>query len=140
MSATRRPRKPAASRKAAPPGDAVETVLAEMRAALIAHVGQPSAVQAALIERAAWSNLHLRMLDERAASGAPLAAPDRQAFIQLSNVLIAALDALGPPASGGKALDVESLSDEDLSRIIATERAARMSAKRVERIVVETTA
>jgi hypothetical protein len=101
-------RKPA-SKKAAPPGDSVERMLAEMRVDLVEHCGgQPSAVQAALIERISWSSLHLRLLDEKAAAGGTaLTAPDRQAFISLSNVLIEALRALGPPARGDR-LDLET--------------------------------
>jgi hypothetical protein len=133
-------RKPA-SKKTAVAG--VERVLAAMRADLVEHCGGPdrvSVTQKLLIERAAWTALHLRLLDERVAGGAPLTGPDRTAYLALSNALVQAIGALGEPASGDKPLDFENLSDEDLARIIATERAARMSAKRVERIVVDTTA
>jgi hypothetical protein len=141
---TRKPRKPAASKKATkkatPPGDGVAEMLAAMRVDLVEYVGRsPTPLQKLVIERACWTNLHLKMLDEKVANGATLAASDRQAYLSLSGALLQSLAALGPPAPGGK-IDLENLSDEDLARIIATERAARMSAKRVERVVVETTA
>jgi hypothetical protein len=124
----RKPRK----QKAVSAGDGVERLLRKMRADLVEHVGgHPSATQNILIERACWSRLHLRLLDEKAAGGTALTAPDRQAFISLSNVLIQALDALGPPAPDGKPLDLANLSDEDLARV------AGIAARRVERIVIE---
>jgi hypothetical protein len=102
-------RKPA-SKKAAPPGDGIEAILAGMRAALVEHVGgQPTATQNILIQRACWSQLHLRLLDEKGALGTPLTAPDRAAFISLSGVLIAALDGLGPPAGGGRLIETKQV-------------------------------
>jgi hypothetical protein len=134
MTAARKPRKlrkPAASKKAArPAGDGVAEMLRAMEAELTAHVGHPTPTEKILIERAVWSRLHLKLLDEKAVNGIPLAAADRAAFIQLSNVLIQALSALGEPASDDKSINFESLSDEELGRL------AGIAARRVERVVI----
>jgi hypothetical protein len=91
------------------------------RAALIAHVGQPSAVQAALIERAVWLTLGCAQLDRKLANGVAFTQHDHNSYISWSNALSRTLRALGlkePAASPADQMDQQEL----LRRIVERHR------------------
>ena len=71
----------------------------QMRAELAAHVGQPSAVQRMLIERAATLSLQLEALDRRMFEGGTLNEHDTRIYLAWSNSLTRTLKALGVAAS-----------------------------------------
>lgn len=76
-------------------------MLREIRADLRAHVGgQPSAVQSALIDRAAMLTLHVALFDARAMEAGGLSERDGRQYLAYSNSLARALAQLGiKPAS-----------------------------------------
>ncbi len=71
----------------------------QMRTELAAHVGQPSAVQRMLIERAATLSLQLEVLDRRMFEGGLLNEHDTRIYLAWSNSLTRTLKALGVAAS-----------------------------------------
>lgn len=71
-------------------------LLQETRAALISHVGgQVSAIQAALIERAAWLTLRVAQLDAKIAAGDAFSDHDNRSYLAWSNSLSRTLRELG---------------------------------------------
>ena len=77
-------------------------MMAALRAELVAHVGgQPSAVQAALIERAAWLGLRLALMDARAAERGDLSERDSREYLAWANSYGRLLRQLGELAKAG---------------------------------------
>jgi hypothetical protein len=70
-------------------------LLRETRASLAARVGNPSVVQAALIERAAWLTLRLAQLDAKMTEGGAFSDHDNRAYMAWSNGLTRTLARLG---------------------------------------------
>jgi hypothetical protein len=71
----------------------------DVKRELIEHVGgNPSATQRALIEQAAWLQLHIRTMDNKAVSG-KLTALDSRTYLAWQNTLRRTMQALGPAAS-----------------------------------------
>lgn len=69
----------------------------DVRAELTAHVGgNPSATQAAMIDRAAWLRLHLRTMDNRTAENRSMSEPDTRTYLAWTGALRRVMDALGP--------------------------------------------
>ena len=71
--------------------------LADARAELTLHVGgKASATQKAMIERAAWLRLHIRLMDNRTAEGHALTEVDSRTYLAWVNSLRMLMVALGP--------------------------------------------
>lgn len=69
----------------------------EVRAELALHVGgKPSATQRAMIDRAAWLRLHIRLMDNRTAEGRELTELDSRTYLAWVNSLRLMMEALGP--------------------------------------------
>ena len=71
----------------------------QIRAELSAHVGQPSAVQRMLIERAATLSLQIETLDRRMFEGGQLSEHDSRVYLAWSNTLTRTLKVLGLSAT-----------------------------------------
>jgi hypothetical protein len=100
-------------------------VLRETRAALVAHVGEPSATQAALIERAAWLTLRLAQLDAKMAEGSAFSDHDNRAYMAWSNGLTRTLARLGmAPAGATSQMDQQEL----LRRVVERHRRGEAAA------------
>jgi len=70
---------------------------------LVAHVGgHPNVVQAAMIERCAWINLRIRLMDEKMLSGA-LTDQDSKSYLAWANTLRRLLQGLGVAQPAAKA-------------------------------------
>ena len=79
-------------------------LLATLREELTAHVGgQPSAVQYAVIERAAWLGLRLAMMDAKAAEAGDMGERDGRQYLAWANSYGRLLRQLGGPAKAGSA-------------------------------------
>jgi hypothetical protein len=81
-------------------------------AELVAHVGNPTRTQRALIDRLAWMQLHVALLDEQVCRGKPMSAEKARTYLALSHLIARGLRVLGfdeqrspPPRSGGAVLD-----------------------------------
>jgi len=79
------------------------------RDALTAHVKNPSVVQAALIERAAWMTLRINLLEARFSSGEAMSDHAAKQYIALSNALRRTLDAIGIQATPARPLTLAEL-------------------------------
>ncbi len=72
-------------------------LICEVRAELALHVGgKPSATQRAMIDRAAWLRLHIRLMDNRTAEGRELTELDSRTYLAWVNSLRLMMEALGP--------------------------------------------
>lgn len=65
------------------------------RADLLAHLKNPSVVQSALVERAAWLTLRLNLMEARLAGEEAMSDHAARQYIALSNSLRRVLDAIG---------------------------------------------
>jgi ribulose 1,5-bisphosphate synthetase/thiazole synthase len=75
-------------------------MLKSLRADLIAHIGgQPSIVQAALIDRACQISLHIAFMDRRFAEGGIPSGDEIQTYTTLSDSLVRVLHDLGVASS-----------------------------------------
>lgn len=75
-------------------------LIARVRRDLLAHLGgAPTAVQRALVDRAAWLSLHVAQLDAKAAGGEMLAGRDAKNYSTWSGSLTRALRELGMNAA-----------------------------------------
>lgn len=90
-------------------------ILRKIRAELTAHVGNPSATQRILIERAAVLSLQIAMLDARHASGG-LTPHDQREYLAWTNALTRLMRQLGQKGAAER------------SRSLADHLAARASA------------
>lgn len=85
-------------------------LLATVRADLIKHLGgAPSAVQLALVDRAAMLSLHVAMFDSKALEGGGLSTDDAKKYLAYSNSLARCLRTLGLEP---KSTPRRSLADE----------------------------
>jgi hypothetical protein len=77
----------------------------KFRAELIAHVGgAPSIAQTAIIERAAWVQLRLAMMDSKVASG-DFTEQDSHVYLAWANTLSRLLTRLGLQPAAAKPMD-----------------------------------
>ena len=76
-------------------------LLRTVRAELLQHVGtKPSAVQKALIDRAAWLSLHVALMDAKALeTGGMPSEKDSKVYLAWSNTLTRTLSAIGLKAA-----------------------------------------
>ena len=89
------------------------------RAELAEHVGgNPSAAQRALIERAAWLRLHIRLMDNRTAEGRELTELDSRTYLAWVNSLRMMMAQLGP------AVPLPSAKPATLADLIASRQTA----------------
>ena len=71
-------------------------IMRGVRAELVAHVGgKPSATQTALINRAAWLQLHMALLDERTTTGKPMTEHDSRTYLAWTNTFTRLMRQLG---------------------------------------------
>jgi len=71
--------------------------LRDVRAELAQHVGgKPSATQRAMIDRASWLRLHIRLMDNKTAEGRALTEHDSRTYLAWVNSLRLMMEALGP--------------------------------------------
>ena len=71
-------------------------VLEATRSELIKHLGgEPSTTQLAIIERCGWINLHICMLDAKAADSGALSERDSRQYLAWSNSLVRTIRLLG---------------------------------------------
>jgi hypothetical protein len=82
-------------------------LMRQTRAALTAHVGEPSAVQTALIERATWLTLRVAQLDAKMAGGAAFTEHDSRTYLAWSNSLGRTLRELQPASPAREVNQVE---------------------------------
>ncbi len=72
-------------------------LMRDVRAELTAHVGgKPDAVQRALIDRAAWLRLHIRLMDNRTSLGRELSERDSREYLAWCNSYRLLMESLGP--------------------------------------------
>jgi hypothetical protein len=84
-------------------------LLRRVRTELTAHCGgNPSATQAALIERCAWLTLHLALMDKRTAEQRDLSERDGRQYLAWSNALSRTLRGLGLRSSGKPPASLEA--------------------------------
>ncbi len=69
------------------------------RADLLAHIKNPTVVQRALVERAAWLTLRLNLMEARLAGGEEMSDHASRQYVALSNALRRVLDAIGIQAA-----------------------------------------
>ncbi len=69
------------------------------RAELLAHIKNPTVVQRALVERAAWLTLRLNLMEARLAGGEEMSDHASRQYVALSNALRRVLDAIGIQAA-----------------------------------------
>ncbi len=87
----------------------------KFRAELIAHIGgAPSIAQAAIIERAAWVQLRLAMMDSKVASG-DFTEQDSHVYLAWANTLGRLLARLGLQPAAAKAPTLVDLFPNDRS-------------------------
>lgn len=74
--------------------------LAACRAELAQHVGgNPSPAERVLIDRLAWLQLHVLLIDEQVAGGKPMSDHDRKSYLAFSNAISRGMRALGLKAA-----------------------------------------
>jgi hypothetical protein len=87
----------------------------KFRTELIAHVGgAPSIAQAAIIERAAWVQLRLAMMDSKVATG-DFTEQDSHVYLSWANTLGRLLSRLGLEPAAAKAPTLADLFPNDRS-------------------------
>jgi len=70
--------------------------LAACRDELTQHVGgSPSPAERVLIDRLSWLQLHVLLIDEKAAGGSPMGAHDQRAYMAFSNAISRGMRQLG---------------------------------------------
>jgi hypothetical protein len=90
-------------------------LLEEFRADLVAHAGgSPNVVQTALIERCAWVQLRLAMMDSKVATG-DFTEHDSRTYLAWANTLGRLLARLGLEPAAAKAPTLNDLFPHDRS-------------------------
>lgn len=74
--------------------------LAACRAELASHVGgSPSPAERVLIDRLAWLQLHVLLIDERVSGGHPMSGHDQRAYLAFSNAISRGMRTFGLKAA-----------------------------------------
>jgi hypothetical protein len=86
--------------------------LAACRYELAEHVGgSPSPAERVLIDRLAWLQLHVMLIDEKAAAGSPMSPHDQRAYLAFSNAISRGMRALGLKAAQPAAPSLAEITD-----------------------------
>jgi hypothetical protein len=140
------------ARPSASQGTAAERLMSKVRTKLTEHVGgNPSPVEAELIERCARLRLHLELYDAKVAGGTALSEAELKQYLAFSDVLTRALNALGDRHVALPVGDFSNLADDELAGAIVDELTRggvsrdlavafaqhQIGPKRVERVILD---